>query len=228
MNRFLSALPLLGALAGTAAAAPYVLPSKQYGTLTPYDWQPTYAIEGLYSFAQHNHLPDSGGLRGSLNLYNSGEGTFRHQFNLNVAAAWGNDTVNLAHFIPSARDWLTLPHTELKLFLLPVTLGYNLNIELWDNILLYLGGKAGAAWGHAKLKLTGLTEDGLDYTHSRSKSTGGFTFSIGGGLKVQCSEHIYAHAGYEFGRSYLNFNREGRDSLIYGTHTIYLGLSHVF
>ncbi len=228
MNRFLSALPLLGALAGTASAAPYVLPTPQYGALTPYDWQPVYTIEGLYSFSQHRHMPDSGGVRGSFNLYNTGTGTFRHQFNINVAAAWGNEHVNLTHFIPDADEWLTEAHTKLSLFQLPVTLGYNLNIELRDNILLYFGGKAGAAWGHAKLKATGTTDEGLDYDYSRSKSTGGFTFSIGAGLKIQCSEHLYAHAGYEFGRSYLHFNREGRDNLIYGTHSIYLGLSSCF
>ncbi len=227
MNRLPSLLPLLGALAGTASAAPYVLPSPQPGALTPYDWQPVYAIEGLYSFAQDSNKPDTYGVRGSFNLYNRGTGTFRHQFNINLAAAWGNDGTHLSGFLPRRAATLSRHHTDLDLFLMPVTLGYNLNIELWEDIMLYLGGKAGYAWSHGKLKTTGQTWEGEAFSHSHSRSRGGFTFSAGAGIKVQCSEAIYVHAGYEFGRSYLNYNLEGKD-IIYGTHTIFLGVGCLF
>ncbi len=222
MNRFLTAIILPGALAGASTAAPYVLPSPQYGALTPYDWQPVYALEGLYSFEQGKGLPDTYGLRGSFNLYSSGIGTFRHQFDINLAAAWGNDDVNLADFMPTAAG-LSHYRADMDLFLLPVTMGYNLNIELHDNIMLYLGGKAGYAWSHGKLKASGTKADGSAFSHTHSKSDGGFTWSAGGGLKVQCSDAIYVHAGYEFGRSYLDYHLEGKRSLIYGAHTLYLG-----
>ncbi len=227
MNRFLPLLPLLGALIGTTSAAPYVLPSPQPGALTPYDWQPVYSIEGLYSFAADKDMPDSGGLRGSLNLYDTGTGTFRHQLNINVASAWGNDRVSLAHYLPRPTAELTDERTRLHLFLMPVTLGYNLNIELVDGIMLYAGAKAGYAWSHGKLKTTGRTWDNRDFYHSQSHSRGGFTFSVGGGIKIQCSESVYVHAGYEFGRSYLDYNIEGKD-IIYGTHTIFLGIGSRF
>ncbi len=227
MKRFLPIIPLLGALAGTASAAPYVLPSPQYGALTPYDWQPVYALEGLYSFAQHKHMPDTCGLRGSFNLYNRAEGSFRHQFDINVAAAWGNDDVPLTRYMPKLATELLNHRADLDLFLLPCTLGYNLNIELLDELQLYLGGKAGYAWSHGKLKASGTTRDGQHSSFSHSHSDGGFTFSVGGGLKLQCSDVIYVNAGYEFGRSYLNYHLEGGKST-YGTHTIFLGVGRRF
>ncbi len=227
MNRFLPVLPLLGALVGTATAAPYVLPSPQPGALTPYDWQPVYTIEGLYSFAADENRTDTCGLRGSFNLYNTGTGTFRHQFNINVAAAWGNDRVNLSHLLPLPATPLAERHTRLGLFLMPVTMGYNLNIELLEDVMLYLGAKAGYAWSHGKLKVTELSAEGQRFYHSHSRSAGGFTYSVGGGLKVQCSERLYVHVGYEYGRSYLNYELEGRD-LTYGTHTISLGIGRQF
>ncbi len=227
MNRFLSVLPLLGALTGTAAAAPYVLPYPQPGALTPYDWQPVYAIEGLYSIADKHELPDSWGLRGSFNLYNAGTGTWRHQFNINVAASWGQDDVQLADLLPTTAARLSEHRTDMDLFLLPVTLGYNFNFELLDSLMLYLGGKAGFAWSHSKIKIKGKEAGGREEVLSHSQSDGGFTFSVGGGLKLQCSQAIYVHAGYEFGRSYLNDAMEGRD-FIYGTHTIFLGVGTQF
>ncbi len=227
MNRSLPVLTLFGALVGTATAAPYVLPSPQPGALTPYDWQPVYAIEGLYSFADKGSMPDSWGVRGSFNLYDSGIGTFRHQFDINVAATWGNESVHLGDYTPLTAYLHPEQRTRFDLFLLPVTAGYNLNIELLDNIMLYLGAKAGYAWSHGKLKVTGKTADGNDFSFAHSRDAGGFTFSVGGGLKVQCSERLYAHAGYEFGRSYLDYNFGGKD-INYGTHTIFLGIGTQF
>ncbi len=206
MKQFLSAITLLGALAGAASAAPYVLPSPQPGALTPYDWQPVYAIEGLYSIAQDRDMPDTKGLRASLNLYNSGEDTFRHQFSLNVAPAWGSDDYTLPF---GAKE-------DVDLFIMPVTLGYTLNIELTDSVMLYLGGKAGYAWSHSKVSVDDVSD---------SESAGGFTYSVGAGLKVQCSDSVYVQAGYEFGRSYLDYNA---DDVIYGAHTISLGIGAQF
>ncbi len=218
---------MLGALVGTVSAAPYVLPHPQPGALTPYDWQPVYAIEGLYSISDKGNMPDSQGVRGSFNLYSSGIDAIRHQFDINVAAAWGHDHVSLPDFLPTTAARLTEYRTDFNLFLLPVTMGYNFNIKLVDHVMLYLGAKAGYAWSHGKLKATGTWLNGKSFSQSRSMSDGGFTFSVGGGLKVQCSEAIYVHAGYEFGRSYLDYHLEGR-KLTYGTHTIFLGVGTQF
>ncbi len=197
-------MTLLGALAGTAAAAPYVLPSPQSGALTPYDWQPVYAIEGIYSIAQDGDMPDTYGLRGSLNLYSDAEGTFRHQFNINVAPSWGSDDITLAGV-----------KYDNDLFIMPVTLGYNLNIELLDDTFLYLGGKAGYAWSQW---------ESSSALGSWDESAGGFTFSVGGGIKFQCSDSTYIHAGYEFGRSYFDTTAD----TIYGAHTISVGVGCKF
>ncbi len=227
MKTLFSSLTLLGALAGAAAAAPYVLPSPQPGALTPYDVQPVYGIEGFYSIEEGKGLPNTYGVRGSFNLYDSGIGTFRHQFDINVAGAWGSDGVHLPEILPNTAARLTDYRADLDLFLLPITMGYNLNIELFDSVMLYMGGKAGYAWSHGKITASGKTNSGLNFSESRSMSKGGFTYSVGGGIKVQCSDSVYVHAGYEFGRSYLDYNLEGKD-LIYGAHTIYAGFGCQF
>ncbi len=195
---------MLGALAGTASAAPYVLPSPQTGDLTPYDWQPVYSIEGIYSIAE-NGDPDTYGVRGSFNLYSSAEGTFRHQFNLNIAPAWGSESYTLAGV-----------DIDTDLFIMPITAGYNLNIEVLEDTFLYVGAKAGYAWA---------TVDVSTPVGSADDSAGGFTFSVGAGIKIQCNEHLYVHAGYEFGRSYLDI---GEDEATYGAHTISVGIGCAF
>ncbi len=208
MKRILSTISLLAALAGTASAAPYVMPPNQYGALTPYDIQPAFGIEALYSIAQEDNTPDSYGVRGSFNMYDSGEGTFRHQFNLNVAALWGSDDIVYEDGFKE----------DVDLFLVPVTMGYNLNIALSDNVFLYLGAKAGYAWARTEYS----SEEFSDGTDGN-----GFTYSVGGGLKIQCSSTTYVHVGYEFGRSYLDYN-DGYEDDVYGAHTISLGISTTF
>ncbi len=227
MKQFLSTITLLGALAGAASAAPYVLPSPQPGALTPYDMQPAYGIEGLYSIAQKGDHPDTYGVRGSFNLYDSGEGQFRHQFSANIAALWGSDDAPVANIMPSASQYLPEGQKmDMDLFIMPVTLGYNLNVGLTDSIFLYVGAKAGYAWSSCDISTTVSTGAG-DVTISDDKSAGGFTYSVGAGLKVQCSDAVYIHVGYEFGRSYLDYNLEDKD-VIYGAHTISAGISASF
>ncbi len=197
---------MLGALAGTASAAPYVLPSPQTGALTPYDWQPVYSIEGIYSIGEDGDTPDTCGIRGSFNLYSDASSTFRHQFSVNIAPAWGSDSY-------------TTPYEKVDtdLFIVPLTLGYNLNIEVLDNTFLYLGGKAGYAWCDY--------EESCANHGSYSEDAGGFTFSVGAGIKFQCSSSTYVNIGYEFGRSYFDFDY---DDSIYGAHTISIGIGCQF
>ena len=208
MKTTLFFLALSAALAGSAAAAPYVLPSPQPGAYTRYDRQPYYSIEGLYSLAQSSDMPDTYGLRGGLNLYSARNGSLRHQFSGNLAASWVSHDFTLANGT----------QRELDLFLMPLTLGYNLNIDLSNDAAAYLGGKAGYAWGHTRETLRG---------HSDEDSSGGFTYSAGAGLKFRFSGTVSAHLGYEFGRSYLGNKLDGREA-IYGAHTIVLGISGQF
>ena len=98
---------------------------------------------------------------------------------------------------------------------MPMTAGYTLNIGLGESTFLYLGGKAGWAVGHYK--------EHSEIEHD-SHSFNGFTFSAGGGLKVQCNERLYVQIGYEFGRSYPH----NRHHTIWGQNIISTGLGWRF
>ncbi len=199
---------LLAALAGIASADPYVLPGSQPNALTAYDCQPACGIEALYSIAQDEEMPDSYGVRGSFNLYDSGSERFRHQFNINLAVLWGSDDITY----PGGYK------EDVDIVLAPLTMGYNLNIGISDETFLYLGAKAGYAWARTEYSAEDF-KDGVDGN--------GFTYSVGGGIKLQCSDSTYVHIGYEFGRTYLDYN-DGYDDDIYGAHTITIGISTTF
>lgn len=205
MKKLLSVVTLLGALAGAASAAPYVLPAPAGGALTPYDWQPVYSIEGLYSFAADSEDPDMPGIRGSFSLYSNAESRVRHQFNINVGYMSGDIKED---------GW------KQDLELIPLTLGYNINLGLADSVFVYLGAKAGYAW--AKEEVTSPKND------KWSDSSGGFTYSVGAGIKVQCSDSIYVHAGYEFGRTYIDVDDDDANHYIYGAHSVILGIGCTF
>ncbi len=190
-------------LCGSAAAAPYYLPTPQPGALTPWDWQPTWRVDGLYAIGG-SHTPDTWGFRTGLELYSNGASQIRHQFSVHAAPQWGDD-----HLLRYE------DRVEQDLFHLPLTAGYTLNLGITDEIFLFLGGKAGWAFGHYK-------EHTAYYRHSTSYN--GFTFAAGGGLKVQCSERLYVQAGYDFGRTYTNMHHE--DTLT--QHIIYAGLGWQF
>lgn len=186
-------------LCGSAAAAPYYLPSPQPGQLTPYDWQPTWRVDGLYAIGGSD-TPDTWGFRTGFDLYSNGEARIRHQFSVHAAPQWGDGHRHRYE-----------DRTEQDLFHLPLTAGYTLNLGFTDEFFLFLGGKAGWAFGHYK-------EKGRLY--HESKSYNGFTFTVGGGLKYQCSERLYVQLGYDFGRTYTNTHHD--DTLT--QHIIYAGL----
>ena len=208
MKKLLSIITLLGALSGAASAAPYILPSPQPGALTPYDMQPVYAVEGLYSIADNNDAPDTWGVRGSFNLYSNAYSTVRHQFNLNIGYETGEETVD---------------YTKADMSKIPLTAGYDMNIALTDSVMVYVGGKAGYAFGDVDIT------DTLDH-YTYSESTGGFTFSVGGGLKIQCSDAIYVKAGYEYARTYYgDCNFGGYSSnIILSQHVFSVGIGCQF
>lgn len=199
MKKILLTSGLFAALSMSASAAPYVLPTPQPGALTPYDWQPTYQLEGLYGISSMSDTySDMWGARLSFNLYSNQEATFRHQWSLNAAGMWGDET----------KDGI-----KRDQFMLPITLGYDLNIALADDILFYIDGKAGVAIADMtwKRESTGaeLKEDKTD-----------FTFLVGAGFKIIASDAIQIKAGYEYQRAYF-------DKTL-GLHVISLGVGVTF
>lgn len=201
MKTLLTTTTMLATLASSVSAAPYVLPSQQPGALTRYDIQPVYSLDFLYGIADDRHCPDVYGPRLSFNLYNDLEGDFLHQFNINVAALWGSKD-------HTATDLLYTYHYDVNTFLLPITLGYDLNINIVENLYFYMGGKAGAAIGRM-------------HGHGDSEAVAGFHWSAGAGLKYYFSDRIYARVGYEYARSYLDLSSFGPSDL--GQHTIVVG-----
>lgn len=192
MKKLLSIASILTVLAGTASAAPYYLPSPQPGALTPYDMQPVYAIDAIYAIGDDDMI-DTWGVRGSFNLYNDAEGTFRHQFNVGVGYEFGDDKIG---------------GVDTDIYLIPITAGYDLNIELVDDIFLTIGGKAGYTMGEIE---NDWGSDNID----------GFTFRVGGGLKIQCSDAVYVRTGYEFGRTFTDPDN-------FGQHIITIGVGCQF
>lgn len=190
-------------MCGAACAAPYYLPTPPGGGLTPYDWQPTHRLEGLYAIGA-KHTPDTAGFRLGMHLYNNGNQSIRHEFGMSLAPQWGDGHTH-------RHEW----RTRQDIFMVPLTAGYTLNLGLGENTFLYLGGKAGWAWGHHKEHSA---------AHRESGSFNGFTFSAGGGLKFQCSERLYVQAGYEFGRTYTNTHHDD----IWGQHIITAGIGWRF
>lgn len=194
------------ACADLAAASPYVLPSPQPGALTVYDMQPMWGVSGVYTFSGKSSLPDVYGPRLHFDLYTDGYEFARHSFNMNATPQWGRE-----HRRRSVEN----------LFLCPFTAGYDLNLELTDSLLFYLGGKAGYALSHASVK----SRCCRHCCRKRSDTDGGFTFSVGGGLRYQASEAVMLRVGYEFGRSYIG---SGADRFHYTGHSILLGISRLF
>lgn len=201
MKKLLSIVTMLGALSGAASAAPYYAATPAGGDLTPNDIQPVYTLEAIYSIANKSADPDMWGVRGSLSLYSNGEDSFRHQFSLNLAAQWGEEDYS----------WYGATYST-DFFMLPVTVGYDINIELADDVMFYVGGKAGYTWAQV--------EDAWGDANG-----GGFTWAVGAGIKVQCSDSIYVKAGYEFGRTHFS---EGDLGGTYGAHTISVGVGCTF
>lgn len=224
MKKVLSLVVLLGALAGTASAAPYYLPSSAGGALTPYDWQPVYSLEGLYNFSDRDAAPDTYGARLSFNLYNTAASSVRHQFSINAGYEIGDHDVTIPFHEVDTKVGIDLTR-------IPLTLGYDINLGLTDSVFIDLGAKAGYAWGTVE---STVKEDSTIGGTSAKDTLGGFTFSLGAGIKVQCSESVYVKVGYEFSRTFygkishpaLN-DGEGK-SLNYGHHSIVVGVGCLF
>lgn len=206
MKKLLSTSILLAALAGTASAAPYVLPSNQTGALTPNDVQPVYAIDFQAAFAADSDDPDMYGPRISFNLYNDLNGDFLHQFSLNVAGLWGSESESV--ILTDGTSLITYDY-DVDAFMLPITLGYDLNIHCVDKLYFYVGGKAGISM--VKVEVPGF--DDTDW---------GFTWSVGAGFRYYFSEEIYARIGYEFSRTYVDFEGIGNANI--GQHSLLVGV----
>lgn len=199
MKKILSLIALLGMMVGSASAAPYYLPQPDAGDLTPYDWQPVYSLEGIYSFVDKGRIPDMMGARLNLSLYSDAVSTVRHQFTLSSGFDAGEEK----------SDGVRISAQRI-----PFTLGYDINIGLFsEHIFLDLGAKAGYASGRARVKGENL---------SLTEHMGGFTYALGAGIKVQCSDSIYVKIGYEFARNF--FKDCGNSGLNFGQHGVVLGV----
>lgn len=224
MKKVLSLVALLSALAGTAAAAPYYMPSPAGGAITPYDWQPVYSIEGVGNFSDRDAAPDTYGARLNFSLYNNAASSARHQFSISLGYEQGDHDVNIRYNDVPAK-------VGIELTRIPFTLGYDINLGLTDSVFIDLGAKAGYAWGSVE---NSMKSEGSALGVSSKDTLGGFTFSLGAGLKVQCSDAVYVKLGYEFSRTFygkisspeLN-NGEGK-SLNYGQHSIVFGVGCLF
>ncbi|MDO5450342.1 MAG: outer membrane beta-barrel protein [Akkermansia sp.] len=210
MKKLLSTLTILATLAGAASAAPYVLPENQPGAYTVYDWTPVYSVDALYAIGDENDTPDMWGARLSLNLYSQQRASVRHQFSLNVAYLTGEEKHTMSFGQNETYSY------KNDMYVLPITFGYDVNLAVTDEVSFYLGGKAGYSIGEAKIKVPGYGSDKL--------KTDGFTFTVGGGLKVQCSQQVYVKLGYEFGRTYADDNGKFN----FGQHIISLGVGCEF
>lgn len=191
MKKLLSIATVLAALAGTATAAPYVLPSPQPGALNQYDVQPVYGVEAIYAIGDHD-MVDTYGVRGSFSLYNDADGTFRHRFSLNAGIEFGDETEY---------------GVKMELTQIPLDFGYDLDIQMFDNVFLCLTGKAGYTLGDVEID-------------SHSEDFSGFNFRVGAGIKVQCSDDVHVRVGYEFGRTFVDEDWMRH----YGQHIISVGV----
>ncbi len=206
MKKVLSTLTILAGLASVASAAPYVLPENQPGANTKYDWTPEYSIDALYAIGDEKHMPDMWGVRVGFNLYSMQRASVRHQFSLSVAYEAGNEKDTEVDYQGYSM------HYKNEMYAMPITLGYHVHLAVSDEVSFFLGGRAGYSIGQVKLK----DGDGTDKI-----DTDGFTFSVGGGIQVQCSDTVYVRLGYEFGRTYVD---KGSVKDNYGQHTISLGV----
>lgn len=241
MKKTLSLACLLALFAGAAHAAPYYLPQPAGGALIPYDMQPVYSLEGLYNWTARHGLPDTAGGRLRFNLYNNAESTVRHQFSIAAGYEAGRrsaspaDLGSLYHGLlaePLGEYLPGVPEVEsasirLELEKLPITLGYDLNIALTDHLLLDFGARGGYAFGFVR----GHVRDLVAAEHSlpgykEHLTTGGCTFALIAGLKIQFSESIYGHLAYEFGRTY--YTKHLPHSLNFSQHGVVLGFGVLF
>ncbi len=205
MKTLLSTIALMATLAGTAAAAPYVLPPMQAGALTTNDWQPVYALDFVAALADKDDFTDLYGPRASFSLYSADSGDFLHEFSLNAAYLMGDDKY--------------YPYT-MDISVIPVTLGYDLHINIVGDLYLDLGVTAGYSMGTSSYE----SSMPYDWPAPADVDLDGFTFSVGAGFMYKPSEDIYIKLGYEYSRSYFDRTEVG----IWGQHVISVGIGCQF
>lgn len=197
-------------MGSTAMASPYYMAQPAGGALTPYDIQPVYSLEGIYSFADDG--PDTYGARLNLSLYSDAVSTVRHQFSISAGYSYGSES-----------GYIDTYGYDLDITHMPITIGYDLNFELTDHMMIDLGAKVGYAFGKMTLDSYSPVE-GIGGTVT--EHMGGFTYALTAGIKVQFSETIYAKVAYEFGRTF--YEGCGDASLNYNQHSIVVGVGMRF
>lgn len=212
MKKVLSLALLLGSLAATASAAPYYMTEPSGGDLIPYDWQPVYSVHGIYNWGGDKSVPDTAGARVNFSLYSNAAETVRHQFSISAGYETGSQSYNAVSLWGVSRN-------KSELTKIPLTLAYDLNVAISDNVMLDLSARGGYSFG--------TIIDKSDLWAAKSTThTGGFTYTLGAGLKVYCSDDVYVKLGYEFSRTFFTENLPSHAT--FNQHGIVFGIGCSF
>ena len=101
---------------------------------------------------------------------------------------------------------------------MPDTVGARLNFSLYNDAVSSVRHQFTVSLGFDR----GEDEKGA----FDKESVGGFTFGLGAGIKVKCSDSIYVKVGYEFNRTF--FRDFGTSHFNFGQHGIVIGAGVLF
>ncbi len=199
MKKLHTLMIILGALAGTATATE---PAATTAATTP-QWQKLVTIDVINNSATEDEFDiDTTGIRIAGSLYSISGEKHHHQFTLAIAPAWGSEEEPEFDY-------------EQDVTITPITLGYSLNYDIDDKIVVY----AGAKLGYIKATI----EDNYGWEDDAT----GLTYGFGFGIKYMCTDKIFVQAGYEYNCATLEFN-DIEEEVDYGSHTISAGVGFKF
>lgn len=193
MKKTLTFLSLMGAMATSAVAGTVIVAPAPAPAPAPTVWASAVSVDALAAIADDSDNPNLWGPRFTYSLYTPATDTLTHEVNAGLALLWGSDD-------------------DVDLFELPITVGYNLNYAVTEQITAYVGGKMGMTIAHAEVG----PDDDYDLA---------FRLAIGTGVKYAISPSMNLKLGYEFSSDYCSFWGEDVD-LDY--HTINLGVEIKF
>lgn len=160
------------------------------------------SLKGVYSFCNDEvcgvELPDLKGAQLGLHTNIQGASVY-HELSLNVGLLYGSKSQD--------RSYGTGVKVEQRI--IPVTLGYTLNLSLTETTTFFLGGKAGMLHYEQKVH----HPEGLSYGES------GGTLGAQIGLKFAFTEKANFVLGYELNRYFSN---------VEAYHTVVVGFSWNF
>lgn len=217
-------------LAIASAAAPLVAQDIYSTDLTPTTENFSYiTVEGAYGFNENSgkDAVDVSGALLTLSIYESaGEGR-KHEFVAQTGFLSGSEKNSASS---AQGNTSTNINEKTSLRNCPLLLGYNCNFAISDKALFYVGGKAGVSFNTQEYKWSTNSYNNADGTSSgdstrtRDNKTGG-AFSVGAGFRFSFNESVDAIIGYDFYKTYANFQGAASNP---GYHVIHAGLSFGF